>query len=47
MTEKEIKKIEWMKEKNIRDYIEVWKVINQYSRYPTDILKKAKEEIIK
>ena len=39
--------LRWMKEKNIRDYIEVWKVINQYSRYPTDILKKAKEEIIK
>jgi len=39
--------LRWMKEKNIRDYIEVWKVINQYSRYPNDILKKAKEEIIK
>ena len=39
--------LRWMKEKNIRDYIEVWKCINQYARYPDDILKKAKEEIIK
>ena len=39
--------LRWMKEKNIRDYIEVWKCINQYSRYPDDLLKKVKEEIIK
>jgi len=39
--------LRWMKEKNIRDYIEVWNIINHYSRYPNDILKKAKEEIIK
>jgi ribonuclease PH len=37
----------WMKEQNIRDYIEVWKCINQYSRYPNDLLKKVKEEITK
>jgi flagellar protein FlaI len=39
--------LRWMKEKNIRDYIEVYNIINQYTRYPNDILKKVKEEIIK
>ena len=39
--------LRWMKEKNIRDYIEVYNIINQYSRYPNDLLIKAKEEIIK
>lgn len=39
--------LRWMKEKNIRDYIEVGKIVNIYTRYPNDLLKKAKEEIIK
>jgi flagellar protein FlaI len=39
--------LRWMKEKNIRDYTEVYNIINQYSRYPNDLLTKAQEEIIK
>jgi flagellar protein FlaI len=39
--------LRWMKEKNIRDYIEVGNIVNIYTRYPNDLLKKAKEEIIK
>jgi len=37
--------LRWMKEKNIRDYIEVGNIVNQYTRYPNDLLKKAKEEL--
>jgi flagellar protein FlaI len=37
--------IRWMKEKNIRDYMEVGNIVNQYTRYPNDLLKKAKEEL--
>jgi flagellar protein FlaI len=39
--------LRWMKEKNIRDYIEVGNIVNIYTRYPNDLLKKAKEEIMK
>ena len=39
--------LRWMKEKNIRDYREVGTIVNQYSRYPIDLIKKVKEEIIK
>jgi flagellar protein FlaI len=39
--------LRWMKEKNISNYIEVGEIVNIYTRYPNDLLKKAKEEIIK
>lgn len=39
--------LRWMKEKNIRDYKEVGEIVNQYTRYPTDLIKKAKEELKK
>ncbi len=39
--------LRWMKEKNIRNYIEIGEIVNIYTRYPNDLLKKAKEEIIK
>jgi archaeal flagellar protein FlaI len=37
--------LRWMKQKNIRDYKEVGEIVNQYTRYPTDLIKKAKEEL--
>ena len=39
--------LRWMKEKNIRDYKEVGDIVNQYTRYPKDLLKKATEELKK
>jgi len=39
--------LEWMKEKNIRDYIEVGKVVSDYHKNPEFLLKKAREEMKK
>jgi flagellar protein FlaI len=39
--------LRWMKENNIRDYIEVGNIVNQYARYPDELMKKVKGEVIK
>ena len=37
--------LRWMLEKNIRDYKEVGRIVNQYTRHPDELLKKAREEL--
>ena len=37
--------LNWMLEKNIRDYKEVGRIVNLYSKHPEELLKKAKEEL--
>jgi len=39
--------LEWMVEKNIRDYMEVGKVVSDYHKNPEPLLKKAREEMKK
>ena len=49
--EKELKNrkliLNWMLEKDIRDYREVGKIVNLYTKHPETLLKKAKEELKK
>jgi len=42
--EKRILILRWMVEKGVNDYREVGRIVNLYSKYPDDILKKAAEE---
>jgi len=39
--------LEWMLKKNIRDYMEVGKVVSDYHKNPEPLLKKAREEMKK
>ena len=39
--------LNWMLEKDIRDYIEVGRIVNLYTRHPETLIKKAKEELKK
>ena len=39
--------LRWMLEKDIRDYREVGKIVNQYTKTPDEIIKKAMEELKK
>lgn len=39
--------LEWMVKKNIRDYRDVGRIIADYSKYPDELLKKAKGELKK
>lgn len=36
--------LDWMEKKDIRDYMDVGRIVADYSKYPEEILKKAKEE---
>ncbi len=42
--EKRMLILRWMVEKDINDYREVGRIVNLYSKYPDDLLKKAAEE---
>ena len=37
--------LNWMVAKNIRDYHDVGRIVNDYSKYPQDLVKKAKEAL--
>jgi len=37
--------LEWMRKKNIRDYIEVGKIVSEYQKHPEALLKKAEREM--
>ena len=37
--------LEWMRKKNIRDYIEVGKIVSEYKKHPEALLKKAEREM--
>jgi len=37
--------LEWMRKKNIRDYIEVGKIVSEYQKHPEALLKRAYKEI--
>lgn len=39
--------LNWMLKKDIRDYIEVGKLVNLYTKHPETLLKRAKEELKK
>ncbi len=39
--------LEWMRKKNIRDYIEVGKIVSEYQKHPEALLKRAEEEMKK
>jgi len=39
--------LQWMLEKNIRDYKEVGRIVSDYSKYPDKILEQAREELKK
>ena len=39
--------LEWMRKKNLRNYTDVGRVVSDYSKYPEELLKKAKEELKK
>jgi flagellar protein FlaI len=39
--------LEWMLKNNVRDYKDVGRIVADYSKYPEQLLKKAKEEIKK
>jgi len=39
--------LEWMLKKNIREYRDVGRIVTEYSKYPEELLKKAKEEMKK
>ena len=39
--------LEWMRKKEIRDYIDVGRIVSDYAKYPEKLLKKAKEEMKK
>lgn len=39
--------LEWMLKKNIRDYINVGRIVSDYSKYPEKLLKKVREEMKK
>ena len=39
--------LSWMDKKDIRDYKEVGRIVSEYSKYPTQVLQKAKEELKK
>jgi len=39
--------LEWMRKKNIRDYIEVGKIVSEYQKHPETLLKRAEEEMKK
>jgi len=37
--------LEWMRKKNIRDYIKVGKIVSEYKKHPEALLKKAEREM--
>ena len=39
--------LEWMRKKNIRDYMEVGKIVSEYRKYPETLLKRVKGEMKK
>jgi flagellar protein FlaI len=39
--------LQWMLKNNIRDYQDVGRIVSDYSKYPENLLKKAREEIKK
>ena len=39
--------LQWMLKKEIRDYIDVGRIVSDYSKYPEKLLKKAREEMKK
>lgn len=39
--------LEWMLKKDIREYKEVGRIVSDYSKYPEELLKKAREELKK
>ena len=39
--------LRWMLEKDIRDYKDVGRIVSDYSKYPDELIKKAKEELKK
>ena len=39
--------LKWMLKKNIRDYKDVGRIVSDYSKYPEELLKKAREELKK
>ena len=39
--------LEWMLKNDIRDYKDVGRIVSDYRKYPKDVLKRVKEEIIK
>jgi flagellar protein FlaI len=44
--ENRIKILEWMEEKNIKDYIEVGKIVAEYQKNPDILLKRASKEMV-
>jgi flagellar protein FlaI len=45
--ENRMKILEWMRKKNLRSYTDVGRIVSDYSKYPEELLKKAKEELKK
>ena len=37
--------LRWMCKNNTRDYKDVGRIVSDYSKYPDEVLKKAKEEL--